>query len=271
MPRLLADPRMKNLAFALLALFALGALVGGCTDAADDEVVLPELSGGKADGDALFVDQRSGDVTILQAWAGDMYCRGTWCRHPLDVALCDGADCGKAVREAARLDSIASPLANRFEFSESAASCSAIELRALIRKEAFEAPTFHGIGFAMNGTNCGDPYRFAPEGQFVPKSELHRVGVEVALAGGGTGYVLRFLAKRNCAFGGDSGSLSRYGKMFRPFAQFRVEEARGTVFYNNWDNVESDYKLGCVGTSTSAGSPYIRVESFDRQGELLAQ
>jgi hypothetical protein len=258
---------MKTLAYLALAIMT------GCVDAADAPATsLVVGAGGKADGAVTFVDQHSADVTILQAWAGDMYCRSAWCAHPIDRAACDGDDCSLQVAEAARLDDGAlSPLANAFLFPASAVSCRAIELRALIRKEAFEAPSFTGIGFAMSGTSCGDAHGFHAEGQFVPVDELHRVGVEVPLRGGGTGYVLRFLAQRTCAFGGDSGSLSRYGKTFRPFAQFRTDDGGRTVFYNNWDRVERDYQLGCVGTNGSgSGNPYVRVESFDRQRELLA-
>ena len=81
--------------------------------------------------------------------------------------------------------------------------------------------------------------------------------------------VLRFIAKSTCAFGGDSGSLMTTGKTFRAYAEFREEVRGDAIVYRNWDRVQDDYRLGCVGFDRSAGYRATWVHAFDRQHELL--
>ncbi len=235
------------------------------------------------------VDQRASDITVLQAWHGKSYALDLPGHFPggeLDKQECSEVGnyssgsaiyrtvrCSSELERKAKLDGFAdrSPLLNdSLHMYASIPSegreywqtgrCEIVEFRTVIRDAALNAASFTGIGFYLSPGHTQDgSTRF-----YVAKNRLHAVG-HVTLVDGSPATVHRFIAQGMCfGLGGNGGSIYSRRYKFRPYARFASDGFEHQV----WDDVAKDYLLGLPEQSTS-GTP--RVESFDRQLELLKQ
>lgn len=241
-----------------------------------------------------FSDKRGDDMTVLQAWIGESLGTGVFGSQKfLDVDHCTvsktyassnsgmpstlvEADCSTEAENVAKLAGAdrVSPLINTFHYnyerndltqdiSTRSGLCELVEIRTITRDAALASPVFNGIGFFFRSGDYADT---ADQGRFVAKDRLHAVG-HVTLKDGSPATVHRFIAKGMCmGTGGNGDSIYHRNFNFRPFAQFKVNEGSDSSYYNVWDNVATDYRLGHSKFPSSAWT-----KSFDRQNELLKQ
>ncbi len=234
------------------------------------------------------------DVTVLQAWFGESVGTHDYVSlKVLDVAHCNvleqhtypgsatshastyvTADCAPQVEQLLALEGAgkASPLLTAFEYQfnkdevtgqiySTSGSCETLELRTVTRDSALASPVFNGIGFFFQS---GDLTQGPAAGRFIARDRLHAVG-HVTLADGAPATVHRFLARGMCmGQGGNGDSIYHRNFTFRPFAQYRVAAANDSSYYNIWDDVAADYRLGLSKYPSTAWT-----KSFDRQDELL--
>jgi hypothetical protein len=244
---------LRSTSFALAALALLST---ACATEVEAETA-PQITSA-----ATTSDQRSGDVTVLQAWIGQTISQGYAGGYKpgdftLDINRCHGGDCSGAVSSL-----VDSYLIGSFEYEANRSGlCELVELRTVIRKSAFDAPSFTGIGFFLAGR--ADPV-------FVSKANLEREAGAgtVTLKDGQPGLVHRLVYQGTCfGLGGNGGSLYRRNYTFRPYAAYAGADG---VTYRNWDEVPTDYLLGRatdrMGFVDSRGA---WVQSFDRQADVL--
>lgn len=226
----------------------------GCTAAAAED---PEALGDVAATRDELVTHRAGrDVAVLQASIGQTVGRVFDSGFQLgdlvlDLSRCAGDDCSDAAQNV--LDGA---LVGRFIYdARLSGHCETVEVQTAIRDDAFDAPTFKGIGFHFSPSPGGEA--------FVSKEVLEARAAfgHAKLKDGSNVLVHRFVMRGVCfGMGGSGGALDKRSYEFKPYAQFDVVST--DTSYRIWDAVSKNYHLG----RNQDGS---WTASFDRRRRVL--
>ena len=202
-------------------------------------------------------DGRNTDVQVLQAWKSKPIVESALAfafsdALSLDLANCalltqTSLDCSNAI-----LTLLSAPLTRPAVYSvrregdgslhSENGQCLLIEIRTVIKKTAFEAASFSGIGFfsaaspAFGQTNSIT---------MIPKSQLHLVGEARLKEDGQKAWIHRFIAVDFCSGqGGNTGTLLKQEFQFLPFVQYETNSPEtGHSIYRRWEDVPLNHRL----------------------------
>ncbi len=251
---------MKPIIPKILIIFALG-----CAHHRRNTVTSTSL--------ATTVNQQSTDVQILEAWtAGNIELRQSECAgedpefdHPTkkdcSVQASRLTRAPWADRDSPAVNNWLLPVERWHQAGVSSYfySGNLVEIRAVVKRGAFDSAEFKGIGFYYRNM-------VAAETNFIAKRDLHIVSEhDVTLKDGdAVAVVLRFVLWMPGAQGNSGTGWSMDSVSFKPFAKF--ESLDGNT-YQDWDPIATDYRL--YRASNGGGTP--QNTRVDRQAELLKQ
>jgi hypothetical protein len=276
---------MRNLFLFSLGLLFSSSLVGCAAD-------VKQADDGHESSEAAFTgteDQKGTDVQVLQIWtpgrlfpqtpqgwqgpsANDLSMdANTKCTTIRVIPSTSGyenkeVECTKAASEAMPFDVTNKPgpmmTPARFTVTKRISDgylfvdpdfCNRVEVRVVVREQAFRQASFAGVGFY---TSRGDT--------FTPKNEMQEVG-QTRLANGDDAKVFRFAGISTCISSAHSSTSGNTYQTFsfKPYAAYDSNNTR----YRIWESIEGNHTIG---RSWPGSTPRIDATAFDRQADLLA-